>query len=212
MGKATGMSKDISGKVGNAVYKQQPDGTTTVSVLPEPSKKELSDPQRSTLEDTKMSSWFISDVGEFINVGYELLAKRSKQNQFNTMTAHLRKEALIGTFPNRKLDYSKILVSQGKMEVPADAAVQVAEDGFSFTWNPEINPGVHYSDHVMLLAYFPELREARENTGGAQRRAGNDVLNLDGIDRGFVAHLYISFITSDRKKISNSVYLGQFTW
>lgn len=212
MGKATGLSKDISGKVGNFVYKQQPDGTTTVSALPEPSKKDLTEPQLSVLEDTKITSKFIRIVKEFITVGYELLAKSTKQNQFNTMVPYVRKNALTGVYPNRQLDYSRILVSQGKMEVPADVTVEVVEDGFSFTWNIEIHPGIYYNDHIMLLAYFPELERAISNTAGVQRRAGKDVLNLDGTDKGNIAHLYISFITNDRKSISNSVYLGQFNW
>jgi len=212
MGKATGIAKHLSGKIGNLVFKKQKDGTTNVSEVQKPSEKPLTDKQLAVLQDTKITSNFIKCIEEFINIGYELLAKSKNQNQNNAVASYVRKNTLTGVYPERRVDLSKVLVAQGKMEVPEDAAVEVTEKGFSFTWKAKINAGMHYSDQVMLMAYFPDLMEARCKTAGAERRVGKDLLDLDGIEKGYVAHLYIAFIKNDRKSISNSVYLGQLSW
>jgi len=212
MGKATGVAKNLSGKIGNLVFKQQKDGTTNVSEVQKPSEKPLTDKQLAVHQDTKITSNFIKCVEEFINVGYELLAKSKNQNQNNTVASYIRKNTLTGVYPERRVDLSKVLVAHGKMEIPEDAVVGVAKEGFSFTWNTKIDAGMHYSDQVMLMAYFPDLMQARCKTAGAERRAGKDLLDLDGIENGYEAHLYIAFIKNDRKSISNSVYLGQLSW
>jgi len=38
------------------------------------------------------------------------------------------------------------------------------------------------------------------------------LLILEGIEQDAEMEIYIAFVSDDRKNISNSVYLGQFSW
>lgn len=134
-------------------------------------------------------------------------------NYYNAAAVNLRKNALSGVYPEISLDYSKLLVTKGKLNTPEDPAVRLDEFGVIFSWNTELRTREdHFSDQVMMLAYFPEINKARYTIAGAERHKGKDMLVLSGIEQGYTAELFISFIANDHRAISNSVYLGQITW
>ena len=208
-----GPSMGWSGKVGNNVYSQQKNGTTTVSQVRSESYKPTSENQLNIQSDTTFTNAILKPLKSFIVVGYELWAKKKGQNQYNAMVSHFRKEVVTGKYPERKVNFGNWLVTRGSMPLPKDVGVTVIESGFEFHWNPGTEEkNTHYTDQVMLLAYLPELNEARFSTAGAQRNRGKDQLVLSGIAQGITAEVYISFISNDRRAISNSVYLGQFIW
>jgi hypothetical protein len=63
------------------------------------------------------------------------------------------------------------------------------------------------ADQVMMLAYNINDRIAVYNTYGKFRSAGCDILQLDNT-KGKIYHIYCAFVGHDRKRQSNSVYLG----
>ncbi|HEY0175444.1 MAG TPA: DUF6266 family protein [Pedobacter sp.] len=208
----SGIAKGFSGKVGNIIFSQQKNGTTTVREKPETIEKPATLKQLSSRQDMAVCNAFLKPLKSFILTGYALQAEQEKGNQHNSMVSYLMLNALTGEYPDRRIDFSKVLVTKGKMQQPEDAAVNLNESGFSFSWNPKTTDDLHYSDQIMMLAYFPELQRAEFRTAGAQRHQGKDLLFLSGIKKGYIAEVYISFITDDRKGISDSVYLGQLTW
>jgi hypothetical protein len=209
----SGIAKGFSGKVGNLVFNQQADGTTTVQEVQDISNSPRSIAQLSVWEDGRICGVLTKNIKRFIDVGYALEAKRLEQNPNNAFSPQLWSEALTGEYPHRYLDYKKILVTKGVLPPPEDVTVTTNEFGLAFTWNPETNiSGTHFSDQIMMLAYFPELEQARFTTGGAQRHIGKDMLMLTGIKQGYVAEVWVSFITDNHDQIANSVYIGQFNW
>lgn len=207
-----GPAMGFSGAVDGLIYYQQSDGTTTVAKEAVRSSKPPTILQLSTQQDTRVCAELLKSITDFINVGFELQAKLEKLNQNNSAVRYIRHNAITGTYPDRRIDYARLLVTCGKMETPQNAAVTLTETGFSFTWDAEIKKGSHHSDQIMLMAYFPELKKAVYLTAGAQRFKGTDMLMLSGVKHGYAAEIYISFISDNRKAISNSIHLGQLTW
>jgi len=208
-----GIAMGFSGSVGNVIFKKQPDGSTNVSQKPAPSDKPFTPKQLSAQQDTALAVGFIKPIKTFIETSFELQGKLEKRNANNTLFSLIRLSCLTGVYPERKVDFSKILVSKGEMPVPENAAVSLNEFGVLFTWDSEAKaPGIHYSDRVMLMAYLPDLKQAKFELSGAQRNEGSDLLSLSGIAHGYTTEIFISFMADDRKSISNSVYLGQLTW
>jgi len=208
-----GIAQGFSGKIGNLVYSQHEDRETTVSLAPTPSTKPATADQLSTRQDTSLCTAFVRPLAEFAKIGFRLQGKFEKQTAYNAMVSYTRKNALTGTYPNRTVDMARVLMTKGNMRPPEDAAVNLTGSGLAFSWNPEIKvEGAHFSDQVVMMAYFPELKMARYMVGGAQRHAGKDVLMLTGIKQGYAAAVYLSFITDNRQAISDSIYLGQFIW
>jgi len=169
--------------------------------------------QRAGWMATKIVSVFLKPLKSFINIGYELIAKKRKTNQYNEVYTYLRKNAVKGTYPDLEIDYEKVLLTSGKMPLPPNPMVVVTESGLSFTWDQEGEVrGAHWTDQVMLVAYFPVLNQAIYLTAGARRNQGAEQLPLTGIAHGYEVHTYFSFIADDRMRIATSIYTGKLLW
>ena len=208
----SGLGLGLSGTIGGVTFCQQPDGTTSVRDKQKKSDKPRSRGQLSNAMDTSLISSFFKPIPYYIKVGFELETKPGL-NANNIAVPYFRKNAITGVYPDRIIDYSKVILTRGKMPPLNDAKVTVTDVGFAFTWDTSIElPGMHYSDQIMLMAYFTEIKKAVFVTGGAQRHTGSDLLVPHGIKRGTVAEIYVSFIENDRKSISTSIHLGQVNW
>jgi hypothetical protein len=214
MGKVvSGVAMGYSGKVGDKIYSQQANGEVYVKEVSQPSNVPPTEKQLANRLEIARNSAFIKTVKDFIEVGFALQGKAEKMNGTNSATRYNRKNAFVGGFPDRRLDFSKVLLSKGSMPPPMGVTVIRNEFGFVFTWDPQSDEkGAHYSDQVMLMAYFPEIEKAEYLIAGSQRSRGTELLNLGRIASGNIAEVYISFIEDNRKSVSNSVYLGQLIW
>ena len=203
----------FSGSVGGFTYYILPDGRTCVKRKNSKSSVPPTPLQIANRADTAMVSKFMKSFKEFISVGYQLEAKKNHQNPHNMMVRYIRKHAIEGVYPNRKINIAKVLVTNGKLPSAAETSVTVNEQGLTFKWSTELVRKLsHYSDQVMMLAYFPKIQETAYVLAGAQRHVGTDMLNLTGIKKGTAAEVYIAFITNDHTGISDSIYLGQYDW
>lgn len=203
----------FSGTVDGITYSVQRNGTTVAKAKNGKSSKPPTVRKKATQADTSIFSQFMKPFQEFVLVGYDLEAKAKGQNHHNAMVMANRRNSLQGIYPNRSVDASKVLITKGSLPVPAETAVTMTASGLAFTWSTELIPDhTHYTDQVIMLAYFPELKETRYITAGAQRYQGKDLLILNGIKKGYKADVYISFVTNDRRNISNSIHLGQLIW
>ncbi|CAM4317527.1 hypothetical protein SAMN06265348_110162 [Pedobacter westerhofensis] len=203
-----------SGTIDGITYCQLPDGRTYSKRKNTPSSLPPSAEQLTVREDTGVVSQFVKPFENFISVSYRTEARKKYINTHNAMVSQIRKFALTGKSPKRKINLRKVLVSKGNLLSAKNTSAELTETGLSFKWSTETKDGLnHHSDQVMMLAYFPELKEVRCDTGGAKRRSGRDELSLESVKKkGYVAEVFISFITNDQTGVSNSVYLGRFIW
>lgn len=175
--------------------------------------KKPTKPQLTFRQKTKILNPFLKKVTEFINVGFELEAVKENKKPYAIAFGHNLVNAFKGTYPKMSIDFQKVKLSSGSMPLVSGIEVQVVNEGFKFNWNPDsIELGMHWTDQVMLLAYFPKLKKAMYITGGTNRDLGSCLLPLHTISRGHAAETYLSFITNDHRNISNSIYTGQWLW
>lgn len=203
-----------SGTVDGMTYSQMADGRTMSKRKNRKSTKPATVKQLVIKNDTARCANLMQPLKEFVRVGYELEAKKKPGlSTYNAMVSQVRKNAFQDTEEGRSFDFSKVLMTMGNMPKVEDSAAVMTPFGVAFTWSTElIASTTHYSDQVIMMAYFPELGKARYITAGAQRHLGKDLLMLEGIKKGYTAEIYISFIANDRSAISNSTYLGQLNW
>lgn len=170
-------------------------------------------PQKTAWQATKVTSALLGDLMPYINIGFEAVAKIRKSSQQNQAFSYNRKQAIIGTYPNVKVDYAKVLLSMGPKPLPQEVVMVLVEDGLSINWNTDLNvPDSFWDDQVLIIAYFPTLPNAVFSSGGSKRYQGTEHLPLIGIKRGNVMHVYFSIISNTRTSISNSIYLGEMIW
>lgn len=177
------------------------------------SDKPFTDSQKAVHLRTKLVSALLFPLKEFIAVGYEWEARRRKLQPQNPAFSYNWRHAVTGEYPKLKINFEKVLLSYGDMPPPVNLQVSSSDTGFIFSWGPQEGvAGTHWSDQVMLVAYFPKLKKAICMTAGATRYHGKDLLTVFDIEHGHFAETYVAFVANDRKSISNSVYAGKIRW
>lgn len=209
----SGPMMGFSGTVDGFTYSPQPNGTTVVKRCNKKSSKPATPAQLAVRADTKLFGETMKPLKEFVKIGYAQEAKENFQNPNNMMVKHCKKACIEGEYPNRQVNFSKVLVTKGVLPMPKKVGVKLVEKGLIFNWSTELVPKTtHQSDQVMMIAFFPELKEVRHMAAGAQRQVGRDLLELKGIENGYHCDVYISFASDDHSAIADSIHLGQFMW
>ena len=202
----------FSGTADGITYYPLPDGRTCAKRKNPKRTKPPTQKQLNVEQDTKVFATFMRPFQDFVKVGFDQEAKKLRLNPNNAMVQCNRANTLQGEYPNRSINYPKVLVTKGSLP-GAYAAATMTDKGLVYTWATSSKPTIaHHTDQVIMLAYFPDLKETRYLAGGTQRSSGEALLILDGIKKGYQAEVYISFVSDDRKEISDSVHLGQFIW
>jgi hypothetical protein len=204
-----GLLGNYKGKIGNLVFYEvrgrQVVRTLGKSTVP-PTPAQLQN--RNEMETVV---GFLKPLREFINVGFNLKAKGSSRTPYNMAVSYNKIHAVAGAYPNVKMNYEKVQVTEGRMVAAINPTVELTADGLSFTWLcPDTLEWPRPNDQVMLLAYFPLLERVGYILYGANRLECADVLNLPTDLLGKYMEVYISFIAENRQKIANSIYLGNF--
>jgi hypothetical protein len=202
----------MSGTINGTTYYQL-NGKTYAKSKNRTSTKPRTEGQEANSATLGMISKFLGPFEDFLKVGYQHVAKSVEMTPHNAMASHIWKKALKGKGKNRKVDLSKLLITQGNLASAKKNNVEMTAEGLAFTWSNEIKPRKsHHSDQVIMLAYFPELEEVKCKIGGAERSVGKDFLPLDSIEKGYAAEIFISFAADDHADLANSIYLGQLNW
>ena len=160
---------------------------------------------------TQLTNDFIAPVKEFYKIGFKLEAQLAKKTPRDLINSYTRLNIIKGEYPNQEIDFTKALFSKGKMPETPGTKAELIEDGLEFTWDTKLIQGKFRSDdQVMLLVYFPELNTAEYTINGGVRAKGSAQFRLLKNEEPTLMETYISFISADHKKISDSVYTGQF--
>ncbi|MBE9600825.1 DUF6266 family protein [Pedobacter sp. MC2016-24] len=109
-----------------------------------------------------------------------------------------------------EIDPSLALVSFGDMEqTAAHAAAVESPTSIRFSWEKVASHA--YDDRCMLMAYDVDNENAYFETAGVKSGKLTDVLKMDPRCLGKTLHVYLAFVAENRKRRSNSQYLGTLT-
>lgn len=197
----TGRKGNIVSYVLNGEYVQRTIGVTTKA----PTASQLVCRSQMTIVNE-----LLKPVKEFIEIGFSLQKKGAHDNSHNLAKSYNKLNAISGEYPNQKVDFDLVLFSQGNLPVNPEAQAKVVENGLQFSWNPEpTEKGMSANDQVMMLAYCPEKESAFFQTAGARRDRAEDFLEVTAYHQEVMLEVYLCFVSADRKRISNSVHIGQ---
>lgn len=158
---------------------------------------------------------FLKSLDEFYNAGFELEAIGTTSNAYNKALQH-NYDCITGNYPDLYIDYAKVLVTKGNMPVTEQIAVKTIATGIEVVWDSECDQiNNRADDQVMIVATYTDKNgnsSTEYTTAGALRAAGKEVLALNAAFRKSTVHVYVSFISSNRKKIADSKYMGAITW
>lgn len=105
--------------------------------------------------------------------------------------------------------WPKVLVSKGPI-APVDYASALVNDegNIIFTWTDNSGDGTaKKNDRAVIVAYFPESKQAVYAFSDAERKDETAVLET-GLKKGIV-QTWLGFLSTDETNAANSIYTGK---
>lgn len=170
-----------------------------------PTEKQLAARQRMSLVNR-----LINTMTAFVGVGFEQAAKGQAFSANNAAKSYQLNHALYGVYPDLAIDYSKVLLSRGELPAAENATVAPFGTGLKFSWDCELVGEHSYAWSIaMLLAYCPAINKSFFDLSGVKRNAREQFMELPLAFKGHSLQCYLSFVTGDRTRIADSVYVGE---
>ncbi|WP_316837084.1 DUF6266 family protein [Pedobacter nutrimenti] len=160
---------------------------------------------------TKLVSQFLSPLKEFIHVGFSIEHLGTDKNAFNLAVEYNKPQVVKGTYPNLEIAYDKVLLSKGSLKPVVNLHTEECPAGLCFNW--DTNPQMAWqesTDQAMVLVCFPEQKKVFYTLFGSSRLSGSMEQAFPASLKGKYMESYISFISADRRQLSDSTYAGCF--
>lgn len=127
---------------------------------------------------------------------------------YNRATGALMNLAIV-SHPETAIVWPKVLISKGNIASVDAASADVNDEGnIIFGWADNAGTGTaKENDTAILVAYFPEQKEAVFQFSEAKRIDGYALLEM-GSKKG-VVETWLGFLSADEKNAANSVYTGR---
>ncbi|MBB2148094.1 DUF6266 family protein [Pedobacter gandavensis] len=195
-----------SGKIGNMVFYMLK-GQPVCRSKGKPGKPSLK--QKANQEKMKVTMQLLKPMKDFINVSFKLESEGSLKNPHNLATSYNKKQALTGEYPNVKVDYSKVMLSYGALEMAAAMKVSKGASGLNLSWDSGIVENGELDDILMVMVSHPTKKRASSFLNAAKRGDGSCFIPLD--KEWMMAEqmeVYVCLKSSNEKLISDSIYAG----
>jgi hypothetical protein len=172
----------------------------------------ISNPRTVAQQDqrARMSAMikFLSPLKDFLRLGFK--SKAVKMSAFNAATSYNLAHAVIGNFPDYEIDYSKLMVSQGKLPGAVNPQIiSTASGQIKFTWDDNSSDrDASPDDRAILLVYNPQKESTVTSFGESFRASGSQTIDLPGSMEGEELVCYISFRNVRQTVISDSGFAG----
>lgn len=197
----------ITGKVGKTVcynLKGQP-VIRQIGV----SKKKSSEKQLASRQRFRVINKLLRPINGFINLGFMFEIIGTTHNQHNVATSNNMLQAIKGSYPDFEVEYSKVIVSKGKLPAARAATAIVTEVNITIGWEYDNNQDFSLrSDRLMALFFYPKTNSAIYFLSGAERSAGTQIFDIPAYESEGRPEIYISFFAEDRLSVSDSIWVN----
>jgi hypothetical protein len=156
-----------------------------------------------------MVASFIATMVKLVELGFKEFAV--KKTGRNCAVSYALTNAVTGQHPDWQLDYSRVRVSMGSQVPGADhpSSNSPAAGTLGFTWTDNSGTGkATEDDRAIVAAYCPEKRRTIYKVTDAKRSDEAATLQVPAFS-GLVVHCWLSFISVDKTRVSDSAYTGQ---
>lgn len=195
---------DFTGSIGNLVFYRYR-GKLCVRTKPVRKNKIVSPAQAINQKRFLKATEFVRSLTPLINTTIKPFKRMSASN---FLVSHVLKNSIFGHYPDFKIDYSLIPVSDGILQRAFEANVTCNTGNLIFTWNNDIRlNNTRENDKVILVAYCENLNQCIYSTNTTIRRTGIATLSVQSFNDREV-HTWIAFRSEDGKLTSKSTYTG----
>jgi hypothetical protein len=171
-----------------------------------------SDAQKACRQKMKVVNEFTRMITDFVRIGFGVDAASTTKTANNLAKSYQLLHGIKGEYPNLEIDYPKVRVTSGTLEVVQNPTMVLEGSVLNFSWeNDKMRDNRFEDDQLMILVYYPDKMTATRRHTGARRGALKDTVGIHKLKPGERAEAYLSFRSDDRLSISNSVYVGFVT-
>ncbi|MCR4816742.1 MAG: DUF6266 family protein [Bacteroidales bacterium] len=204
-----GILGGFSGKVGPVIGTSWK-GKAIIKARPLSHNDRNSVAQQEQRAKFSLVSKFLACVNGFIAFGF---AKKAVGiTAPNAAMAANLESAVTGDFPNYSLAMNKVLVSDGKIDLPYNPGGTVDSGTLTFTWADNTGRGDALADdQVMVLVYNPTVEQSVYTTALAARSTRTADLVCPTAWSGNQVHVYFAMRREKTGDTSVSTYIGDFT-
>lgn len=165
--------------------------------------------QLANREEMKVTMELLKPMKDFINVSFKLEAKDSVKNPHNLATSYNKKQALIGEYPNIKVDYKKVMLSKGTLNMAPDLKITKGKAGLNLSWGSEIGENGAADDILLVVVSHPTKKRASIFLNAGRR--GDEACFLPLHKEWMMTEqmeVYVCLKSANEKLISDSAYVG----
>lgn len=152
-------------------------------------------------------SQMVSPLFAQIKIGYN-----NDKIAYGTVCGKVNREAVIGTHPNFKIDYSKIKIAEGKLHPLSVVRLHIDEktNTANFKWDYEIDSNIklaNSNDRVTIVCFNEALPYEIFSHNSFKRSNCKATVELPKHWNVLVTHFWIYTASYDRMLYSNSIYV-----
>ncbi len=210
-----GILGGFNGKVGNVVGSSWK-GISYMRSKPASSNKKASEKQIIQRARFMYAANYLQPLQPVIQVGYRAL-ERCKTARNAAMSEFLN-YALMGDYPSFTVNFDRLKLSKGSLEVPSDYTVALVDGRAVISWSVDSGSEDDQSDDKLLaellennvmLVTVAEGSIPKYTLHKFKRRDGSGDIGLPDAPSGTEVHCYLAFMaTDDSKRVSNSIHVG----
>jgi hypothetical protein len=210
-----GIMGPLNGKVGTVVCSSWK-GIPYVKARPGKRTKPARKKEAANRQKFAKAHEWLQPLLDFVRTGFK--GYSDKVEGFNAAKSHLLKNAFEVKDGESVINPALVKVSVGDLPLPENITIATAPDQIRFSWDTGSIDFYNQYDQAMVLAYDIDAELTRLNRRialyeltGQFRSNGAHVLTISPrLDIG-TYHCYIAFVSADRSRRSDSVYLGTVT-
>ncbi|WP_316823293.1 DUF6266 family protein [Pedobacter gandavensis] len=195
-----------SGRIGDLVFYMMK-GQAICRTIGKPGKASLK--QMANRQSMSVAMALLKPMADFIKVSFRLEAEGTVKNAHNLATSYNKKHALTGEYPNIKVDYAKVILSNGSLEMAEKFRMSKGEGGLNLSWNTDLSEYADADDILMVLVSHPTKKRASTYLNAAKRSDGRCFVALD---KEWMMkeqmEVYVCLKSANEQSISDSKYLG----
>lgn len=157
----------------------------------------------------RMLSKFGSVNAGFLNLG--LLESKGEGTWLSRFISVNFDDGITGTWPSFELNFPKLIMSQGNVDLPYNPAAQLQGSDLNVTWTDNSGIGnARDSDKVMFVVFNKDKNQSIADTEAADRSTRQASYSLPASWNGDTVYVYFAMYRVAAKVASASVFLGEF--
>jgi Family of unknown function (DUF6266) len=201
-----GILGGFRGRVGPVVGTQWK-GIEVMRSRPPSKRRKSSEDQLKQQAKMSLMTSFIAPLSTLLNSTYQCVTVH--MSCFNRALSHNMRDAIIGDYPEFKINYPYVVLGVGDLRNVESPKVSSDSEGrLTFSWRDNSNEGsARATDQFFAVLYCEELKKWETREAGPQRNAGSYTLDVPAFS-GKAVHTYIGFLSADAKFVTTSLYAG----